>query len=59
MQNLCIMVVMILYAPKKHLNHKIDRDINFPFLMLVSDVLPKKLPNSEHFPHWQHLLVAR
>ena len=27
----------------------------FPFLMLVSHVLPKKLPNSEHFPHWRHL----
>ena len=23
--------------------------------MLVSHVLPKKLPNSEHFPHWRHL----
>ena len=27
----------------------------FPFLMLVSHVLQKKLPNSEHFPHWRQL----
>ena len=24
-------------------------------VMLVSHVLPKKLPNSEHFPHWRQL----
>ena len=26
--------------------------------MLVSHVLPKKLPNSEHFPHWRQLWCA-
>ena len=39
MQNLCIMVVKYLYvfffnAPKKLLNHKIHKDVNFHFLCL-------------------------
>ena len=44
-------------APKKLPNQKIHRDVNIHFLCLFLSVLPKKLPNSEHFPHWRQLCV--
>ena len=61
MENLCIMVVMILYVffqcSRKAPKSQNSQGCKFPFLMLVSHVLPKKLPNSEHFPHWRHLCL--
>ena len=41
-------------APKKLPNHKIHRDVNFHFICLFL-MCSKKLPNSEHFPHWRQL----
>ena len=42
-------------APNQLPNHNIHRDIKLEFVMLAYYVLPKKLPNSGHFPHWRQL----
>ena len=56
-QNLCIMVVIILYVffqcSRKAPETQNSQRYRFPFVMLVSHVLP----NSEHFPHWWQLCV--
>ena len=42
-------------SPNKLHDHNIHRDIKLYFLMLAYYVLPKKLPNLGHFPHWRQL----
>ena len=62
MQNLSIMVVKYLcvffQCSQKAPESQNSQGCKFPFLMLVSHVLPKKLPNSEHFPHWRQLCIG-